>query len=61
MGDAEPVPGGRGGQKALVFQGFSEDTQSPDDLPDMVARLLRQNALSSLSLAKKAGEAVTGS
>ena len=32
----------------------------PPDLPDMVAKLLRQQALSLLSLAKKAGEAVAG-
>lgn len=47
-------------KKHLFSKGFSEETRSPDGLPDMVARLLRQNALSTFSLAKKAGEAVTG-
>ncbi|MFO1122841.1 MAG: RNA-binding protein [Hyphomicrobiales bacterium] len=47
-------------RKRLFSKGFGEETRCPDDLPDLVGRLLRQAALSTLSLAKKAGEAVTG-
>jgi predicted RNA-binding protein YlxR (DUF448 family) len=41
-------------------RGFAAETTMPPDLPDMVSAQLRQQALSLLSLAKKAGEAVTG-
>jgi hypothetical protein len=41
-------------------RGFQAETTIPPDLADMVSKLLRQQALSLLSLAKKAGEAVTG-
>lgn len=47
-------------RKKLFSRGFAAETTIPPDLPDMVARLLRQQALSLLSLAKKAGEAVAG-
>jgi predicted RNA-binding protein YlxR (DUF448 family) len=47
-------------RKRLFSRGFAAETTIPPDLPDMVARLLRQHALSLLSLAKKAGEAVAG-
>jgi hypothetical protein len=47
-------------RKRLFSRGFQAETTIPPELPDMVAKLLRQNALSLLSLAKKAGEAVSG-
>ena len=47
-------------QRKLFSKGFRAETTMPPDLPDMVAKLLRQQALSLLSLAKKAGEAVSG-
>lgn len=39
---------------------FGAATTMPPDLSDSVSKLLRQQALSLLSLARKAGEAVTG-
>ena len=47
-------------KKKLFARGFQAETTIPPDLPDIVSKLLRQQALSLLSLAKKAGEAVTG-
>lgn len=47
-------------RKRLFSRGFAAETTIPPDLPDMVSQLLRQQALSLLSLAKKAGEAVSG-
>jgi predicted RNA-binding protein YlxR (DUF448 family) len=47
-------------RKKLFSRGFAAETTIPPDLPDMVGSLLRQQALSLLSLAKKAGEAVAG-
>jgi predicted RNA-binding protein YlxR (DUF448 family) len=47
-------------RRKLFSRGFAAETTMPPDLPDMVAKLLRQQALSLLSLAKKAGEAVQG-
>ncbi|WP_395663888.1 RNA-binding protein [Aestuariivirga sp.] len=47
-------------KKKLFSRGFSAETTIPPDLPDMVSTLLRQQVLSLLSLAKKAGEAVAG-
>ena len=47
-------------KKKLFSRGFSAETTIPPDLPDMVSNLLRQQVLSLLSLAKKAGEAVAG-
>jgi predicted RNA-binding protein YlxR (DUF448 family) len=46
--------------KRQFSRGFAADTKAEPDLPDLVARLLRRSALSYLSLARKAGEAVTG-
>lgn len=46
--------------KRLFSRGFAAETKASSELPDLVATLLRSNALSYLSLAKKAGEAVTG-
>ncbi len=47
-------------KRKLFSKAFQAETTMPPDLPDMVAKLLRQQALSLLSLAKKAGEAVAG-
>ena len=47
-------------RKRVFSRSFSAETRSPDDLPDLVGRLLRQTVLSMLPLARKAGEAVTG-
>jgi predicted RNA-binding protein YlxR (DUF448 family) len=47
-------------KKKLFSRGFSAETTIPPDLPDMVSNQLRQQVLSLLSLAKKAGEAVAG-
>ena len=44
----------------MFARGFGAETTIPPDLPDIVSKLLRQQALSLLSLAKKAGEAVSG-
>lgn len=46
--------------RKLFSRGFQAETTIPPDLPDIVTKLLRQQALSLLSLAKKAGEAVSG-
>lgn len=46
--------------RKLFARGFQAETTIPPDLPDIVAKRLRQQALSLLSLAKKAGEAVSG-
>lgn len=46
--------------KKLFSRGFQAETTIPPDLADRVSMLLRQQALSLLSLAKKAGEAVAG-
>jgi len=46
--------------KRAFSRGFAAETKASSDLPDLVAKLLRKAALSYLSLAKKAGEAVTG-
>lgn len=48
-------------RKKLFARGFQAETTIPPDLADIVSKLLRQQALSLLSLAKKAGEAVAGS
>jgi predicted RNA-binding protein YlxR (DUF448 family) len=47
-------------EKNLLLQGFGEESTVDPDLANVVGRLLRAAALSYLSLAKKAGEAVTG-
>ena len=46
--------------RKLFARGFQAETTIPPDLPAIVSKLLRQQALSLLSLAKKAGEAVSG-
>jgi len=46
--------------KNLFARGFGAATRVPADLADRVDHLLRRAALSYLSLARKAGEAVTG-
>jgi uncharacterized protein len=48
------------GAKKLFSRGFGEETRASAELPRIVSGLLRRAALSYLSLAKKAGEAVTG-
>lgn len=47
-------------RKHLFSKGFGEETRASADLPERVGGLLRKAALSYFSLAKKAGEAVTG-
>lgn len=47
-------------RRKLFARGFDAETQVAADLPDMVSRLLRQQALSLISLARKAGEATAG-
>jgi uncharacterized protein len=47
-------------KRKLFSRGFQAETTIPPDLPAILTKLLRQHALSLLSLAKKAGEAVTG-
>jgi uncharacterized protein len=41
-------------------RGFGTDAKVPDDLCNMIAKQLRQQAVSTLSLARKAGEALAG-
>ena len=47
-------------RKKLFARGFGEATEAPADLVERLRHLLWQQALSYLSLAKKAGEAVSG-
>lgn len=47
-------------KRKLFAKGFAAETLVPGDLADMVGRVLRQNAVSLLSLARKAGAAVSG-
>jgi hypothetical protein len=47
-------------KKHLFLRGFGAETRVSADLPELVGALLRKTALSYLSLARKAGEAVTG-
>ncbi len=46
--------------KKQFSRGFGEDTKAASELPELVGNLLRRSALSYMSLAKKAGDAVTG-
>ena len=46
--------------KRQFSKGFSAETRAAADLPDLVSGLLRKAALSYLSLARKAGEALNG-
>jgi uncharacterized protein len=47
-------------KRKAFARGFGEAVEAAADLPDMVGEQLRKSALSYLSLAKKAGEAVSG-
>jgi predicted RNA-binding protein YlxR (DUF448 family) len=47
-------------KKQLFSRGFAAETHADEGLPGLVARLLRQQALGLLALARKAGDAVTG-
>lgn len=47
-------------KKKLFSRGFKAETQAQEGLGDLVGKLLREQATSYLSLAKKAGEAVAG-
>jgi predicted RNA-binding protein YlxR (DUF448 family) len=47
-------------RKKLFSRGFAAETAVPTDLPELVARLLREQAVALLSLARKAGDAVSG-
>jgi predicted RNA-binding protein YlxR (DUF448 family) len=47
-------------RKNLFSKGFSERTDAAPELPKVIAGLLRKQALSYFSLARKAGEGVTG-
>ena len=47
-------------RKKLFSRGFAAETSVPADLPERISKQLRQQVLSLTSLAKKAGEAVTG-
>jgi hypothetical protein len=47
-------------RKQAFRRGFESDCRVPDDLADRVGAQLRQQALSHLMLARKAGEAVSG-
>jgi uncharacterized protein len=47
-------------KRSLFSRGFGEETKAPPELVDQVSKLLRSQAVASLSLARKAGEAVSG-
>lgn len=47
-------------KRKAFARAFGAETTIPPDLTDMVSTLLRQHAVSLLSLARKAGEAVSG-
>lgn len=47
-------------KRKMFSRAFAAETKAEENLPDLVGRLLRQHCLSYLSLARKAGEAVTG-
>ncbi len=47
-------------KRNLFARGFGEKAVARDDLSDMVGKLLRAEAVATLSLARKAGEALTG-
>lgn len=47
-------------KKGLFSRGFKAESRADAGLPDLVGTLLRKSALSYLSLAKKAGDAVAG-
>ena len=47
-------------KRKAFARGFEEDCMVPEGLADMISALLRKQAVNSLSLARKAGEAVQG-
>jgi uncharacterized protein len=47
-------------RKGLFARGFGAAVKLPEDLPGLVGVLLRKQAVASLSLARKAGEALCG-
>lgn len=47
-------------RRKLFARGFKADSAADEGLPDLVERLLLESALSSLSMARKAGRVVTG-
>jgi uncharacterized protein len=47
-------------KRNLFSRGFAAQSTAPVDLAEMVAKLLRQQAVAFLSLARKAGEALAG-
>jgi len=47
-------------KRNLFSRGFKAETSAAADLPERISALLRKQALSYLSLARKAGEAVSG-
>jgi hypothetical protein len=51
---------GEAQKKGLFSRGFKAEARAGASLPDLVADLLRKSALSYLSLARKAGDAVAG-
>jgi len=47
-------------KKGVFARAFHTTVKNGEDLPELIAQLLRQNAISRLSLAKKAGVLVSG-
>jgi predicted RNA-binding protein YlxR (DUF448 family) len=47
-------------KRKAFARAFRKEVKTPPDLPDLVARLLREDALRALSLAKKAGAVISG-
>lgn len=47
-------------KKRLFSRGFKQPVTAPEDLPDLVERLLTARAIEAVSLCRKAGLAVTG-
>ncbi len=60
MGDGAARRGGGSRAQAAVRPGFKADSAADEGLPDLVDKLLLDSALSSLSMARKAGRVVTG-
>jgi uncharacterized protein len=47
-------------KRSQFSRGFGEETKAPADLPDQVGKLLRAQAVASLALSRKAGQALSG-